>query len=247
MRRLILTAFFVLLTVSAAYSATKWFDYITDHLGGAAVAIGDADRLPVEQSGVTRTVTRELLTTGIPLSRLGDPDGDKTFNFSNRTVSFQFTNPAGGMQWIFTGAATGHVLEVLQQGGNPGADMHLLHLEAVDADPLMLHLIPGAATSRAIKTNAPGENLGPGRFNLDASGRMTWGDGVGATDAYLERLSAGIMQTGGIKVNPTGARPTCSASIRGTFWVTQGGAGVADAVDVCAKDVADSYAWRSIY
>jgi hypothetical protein len=33
----------------------------------------------------------------------------------------------------------------------------------------------------------------------------------------------------------------------GAFWVTQGGAGVKDPVEVCAKDAANAYAWRNFY
>ncbi|MCR4328713.1 MAG: hypothetical protein NUV53_04360 [Patescibacteria group bacterium] len=52
---------------------------------------------------------------------------------------------------------------------------------------------------------------------------------------------------GGARLNTTDSRPTCDSSQRGTFWVTQSGAGVKDAVAVCAKDSGDTYAWRTIY
>lgn len=52
---------------------------------------------------------------------------------------------------------------------------------------------------------------------------------------------------GGVRLNTTTAKPTCDAAARGTFWVTQGAAGVKDDVEVCAKDAADAYAWRLIY
>jgi len=52
---------------------------------------------------------------------------------------------------------------------------------------------------------------------------------------------------GGVRLNTTAAKPTCDASQRGTFWVTQSAGGVQDAVQVCAKSAADAYAWRTIY
>ena len=52
---------------------------------------------------------------------------------------------------------------------------------------------------------------------------------------------------GGMRLNTTTSEPTCDATVRGTFWFTQGGTGVKDAVEVCAKDAADAYAWRTIY
>lgn len=49
---------------------------------------------------------------------------------------------------------------------------------------------------------------------------------------------------GGLKLDPGSAsKPTCTATIRGTSWYTPGGAGVADAYEVCRKDAADAYAW----
>lgn len=45
----------------------------------------------------------------------------------------------------------------------------------------------------------------------------------------------------------TGAKPTCEAGIRGTFWYVAGAAGVKDTVEVCAKASDNSYAWRVIY
>jgi hypothetical protein len=52
---------------------------------------------------------------------------------------------------------------------------------------------------------------------------------------------------GGVRIATTVAKPTCSVSERGTFWVTQSGAGVKDSVEVCAKDAANVYSWRTIY
>jgi hypothetical protein len=52
---------------------------------------------------------------------------------------------------------------------------------------------------------------------------------------------------GGARLNTTTSQPGCSASTRGTFWVVQGGTGVKDEVQVCAKDAANAYAWRVIY
>ncbi|QXE90902.1 hypothetical protein [Geomonas subterranea] len=52
---------------------------------------------------------------------------------------------------------------------------------------------------------------------------------------------------GGIRLNTATAKPTCSSTIRGTFWVAQGAAGVADTVEVCVKDAADAYAWKTLY
>ena len=45
-------------------------------------------------------------------------------------------------------------------------------------------------------------------------------------------------------LNPNAtAKPLCNVDSRGTFWVNKGGAGVADAVQVCLKKVDESYGW----
>jgi len=52
---------------------------------------------------------------------------------------------------------------------------------------------------------------------------------------------------GGLRLNTTISRPTCSASIRGTFWVIQNGTGIKDNVSVCVKNASDTYQWTTIY
>lgn len=52
---------------------------------------------------------------------------------------------------------------------------------------------------------------------------------------------------GGLRLNTTAAKPICNAAKRGALWFTQGAAGVKDALEVCAKDAADIYNWRTIY
>jgi len=80
----------------------------------------------------------------------------------------------------------------------------------------------------------------PGMYitNSNTTGNV----GIG-TDAPGEKLEV----DGGVRLNTSTAKPTCDSTHRGTFWVAQGGAGVKDTVEVCAKDAADAYAWRTIY
>lgn len=53
---------------------------------------------------------------------------------------------------------------------------------------------------------------------------------------------------GGVRLNTATAQPTCDATNgSGTFWFTNGGAGVKDSLQVCAKDAAGAYAWRTLY
>lgn len=47
----------------------------------------------------------------------------------------------------------------------------------------------------------------------------------------------------GVSVDTSTAQPTCDSSHRGLWWVIQGGAGVADVLQICLKDAADAYGW----
>ena len=65
-------------------------------------------------------------------------------------------------------------------------------------------------------------------------------------------FSAGAAQrfqiiNGGAKLVDNGSKPTCNATNRGVLNTVNGGAGVKDTVEVCAKDAADVYDWRTIY
>lgn len=55
------------------------------------------------------------------------------------------------------------------------------------------------------------------------------------------------LWTGSINLVTTDAKPLCTSSYRGTFWVTRGAAGVKDSVEVCTKDAADAYNWRILW
>ncbi len=82
-------------------------------------------------------------------------------------------------------------------------------------------------------------------------------DNTGALqDNYTDVGQGGYrMRTGyfGTKVKvptlelTTKASYTCDSTTRGQFNYIAGGAGVKDVVQVCGKDVADAYAWRTIY
>lgn len=79
------------------------------------------------------------------------------------------------------------------------------------------------------------------KANGDAyvSGRLGVGTSALASGQKLE-------VNGGLTLNTATAKPACSSTTRGTFWVTQGAAGVKDSAEVCAKDAADAYAWVSL-
>ncbi|PIZ03694.1 MAG: hypothetical protein COY58_08040 [Gammaproteobacteria bacterium CG_4_10_14_0_8_um_filter_38_16] len=73
-------------------------------------------------------------------------------------------------------------------------------------------------------------------------------DGSGsATKTFSVDTSGNFTIPGGLALQTTDAKPTCDVTNRGLKWYTQSGAGVKDALEICAKDAGDTYAWRTIY
>jgi len=72
----------------------------------------------------------------------------------------------------------------------------------------------------------------------------------GMIQALLVNYTGDMELYGQLRLNvaatPT-AQPACAANKRGYIWMTKGAAGVKDALQVCAKDAAEAYAWRTIY
>lgn len=76
------------------------------------------------------------------------------------------------------------------------------------------------------------------RMRITSAGNI----GIGST-APTQKLEVG----GGVRINTSSAQPTCNDTTRGTFWFFQGGTGVKDTAQVCAKDAFNAYAWRTLY
>lgn len=76
------------------------------------------------------------------------------------------------------------------------------------------------------------------RMRLTGAGNV----GIGTT-APTQKLEV----NGGVMLNTSTAKPTCSVSVRGTLWFFKAGAGAADTLEVCAKDASENYAWRALY
>lgn len=76
------------------------------------------------------------------------------------------------------------------------------------------------------------------RMRISSAGNV----GIGATYP-----SQKLEVNGGVKLFTTAARPWCGATNRGTIWITQGGSGVADVVEVCVKTSSDVYQWKALF
>ena len=97
-------------------------------------------------------------------------------------------------------------------------------------------------------------SFAPGEVVFAASGGAYTQDSQFFWDGNNHRLGLGtnnpgqtLEVNGGARLNTAATQPTCNPAQRGTFWVTQGGTGVNDAVQVCVKNAADVYAWRDVF
>ncbi len=109
----------------------------------------------------------------------------------------------------------------------------------------------------SLLTNTTGTNNTAIGYSADVStGGLTNATAIGngaivsASNSMVFGNTAITQNTfnGGVIVNNNNsAKPSCTASVRGMFFVVQGATGVKDNVEVCAKDAANTYAWRTLY
>lgn len=86
-------------------------------------------------------------------------------------------------------------------------------------------------------------------LNSSVGSQLRYIDNAVTVDSANVTVSGVSLRTTlGVRLNTSGggSKPTCDSSIRGMVWYVQGGAGVADTVEICAKAAADTYAWRSM-
>jgi hypothetical protein len=70
--------------------------------------------------------------------------------------------------------------------------------------------------------------------------------GVYQTDAERNFFEGTVESEKGLQLKTNGSQPTCSASTRGMFWNIEGGAGVADVLQICQKNSSDNYVWVTL-
>ncbi len=126
---------------------------------------------------------------GVTLSQVGNPTENKTFTMGGNTVEWRFTNPVGGMLWNLTGAWSGHVLEIIDNGtGSGSAGDHLWHMESARANVVVLHALH-TGNGTALLVNS-------GHVNMASAASVSVPVATGATHAV--RLSQLEGATNGI-------------------------------------------------
>jgi len=219
--------------ISAANTVTKDF---TVKVGGL-IGIGNSSpRYPLEVG----TISTALNTLNGSVTNAG-------FSSATRNVlATEYTGASGATAGAFLGAysndgasmASGDRLGGFFFGGYDGTNMRnsgMIHSFATEA-----WSATNAGTNLVFATTPNGSVTRTDRMTIDSNGGVS----VGTTTATAKLNIYG----GGVIINPgaTG-KPTCDVSQRGNQWNTFSGAGVKDSAEVCLKDAADAYAWRTLY
>jgi len=82
--------------------------------------------------------------------------------------------------------------------------------------------------------------------SLSADYTFRWPDAAMAQGDTIVATSSANTKFGpaeSVKITPYGSKPAAGVAQRGRFWLTEGGAGVADIFEVCLKNSSDVYVW----
>ena len=183
--------------------------------------------------GYTTNPTKISRSGGaITLSEAGAPAAPLTTTrvVADSLIFTKYSNPPGP-------DVVGVDMALSYAGGTP-AESHSRNFRTaiarVSAATFDTDLVPG---SGAADVGLTGSRWDKGYFS----------GGLGLGGASDPLLPVRLEIDGGLRLSTAAAKPSCGAGTRGTFWVAQGAAGAKDNVEVCAKDAANAYAWRTIY
>lgn len=223
----------------------------------AATACGGTDTIEIQLAaggaGSSKSCQIGNLYTGCL-----DADGDGTCELSTTsTTDNEVVIRANASQ-------TGDVLKVLDSAG-----VEVLSIDPEVAGP-RLNLYSDGSQSPSLRFTQ-GANWGDYRMNVaedmefvTSAGAVNLQfkpanslslvidsvSGVAAYKTFSVRPNgstvAFTVSTSGVDLADQGTKPTCDSSTRGNIWLDEGGAGVADTVEICTKDSGDAYAWRSM-
>lgn len=174
-------------------------------------------------------------------------------NFGGSSAATQLVD-SGGLPTIKS-LATASAVNWLTAKGSAGTGEVILSADGAATDISVAIDYKGAAgfsfghvntvTSNAIQVIDHAAMFAGMYFDIADPLNVRIGGGSGATVFQIDPATH-VTHIELVQLNSTTAG-TCAAGLRGQFQYTASGAGVKDIVEVCAKDAADSYAWRTIY
>lgn len=165
---------------------------------------------------------------------------DGTFGFSTTGSTFV---PDDIWHLLSDGADEGMVIES-DQDGSAGAHLEFFHDSASPAANDFLGFV------RVFGNDSGANKTQFGGFSFKAEDPTNTSEyGEFRLDLMVNGSLTNVIETedGAWMFKDTGTQPTCDSSHRGAVWVENGASGVADAVEVCAKDIDDTYQWNPMH
>lgn len=151
------------------------------------------------------------------------------------TTQFQFNNAGsigGAANFTYT-SATGQL--TANQAGNGNNIFYGKRITDSAPTGNIFLFQNQAASVDLFKVDVNGNTYVAGGINLSSTG---------GTDGILKINPPDTAPTAGGAIQLTsGTKPACVEGLRGTFYYTAGGAGVADLIQICAKNSSNVYTW----
>ncbi|MBI4084967.1 MAG: hypothetical protein HY432_00455 [Candidatus Liptonbacteria bacterium] len=258
---LIFTGLFSVIAVSFL---TFFVSVVQTHTKQAAVAeVNQQSQLLLDtvqyyvQSASLIELSSDTATTTLKL-RMSSSTIDPTYIYASGTVVYFQQTDAGAAQPLTSNNVSVSNMTFTKRANVPGHDsVSVVFTLAYNSSNTLQSFLQSLNISVA--------RVGAATFdsNVVPSSNNTYKLGTVANDwqsinstIYFSGSNVGIGASspgqtlevnGGVRLNTSTAKPTCASAQRGTFWVTESGAGTKDSVEVCVKNASDTYIWATIY
>jgi hypothetical protein len=216
------------------------------------VSLTVSSAFPVDSSGVPMTVFPAILrldnsagASQVLVTDLGNMQLGAVFSATPRLLVYQANKFSG----TSTVASINQGNVVVATSGTQGVDVGGLVSLGGIRGTVGTGLFAGV---RGAKENGTNDDVRGylGLYTTDVGNTFAERARIGSTGNLGVGTTAPgqkIEVNGGVRLNTATVKPACDATVRGTFWVTQQVPGVEDSVEVCVKNAADAYLWRTVF